>query len=279
MKTEQENTANAEVLEGLHLYFTWNGVEFITQHEACTFDEKGNYKTREMVELGGFTEDGLKFFADLERQRLKLIEALEEARGQFLECNCGDVDGRCFGNCTWAIANAALAPYEKKNPVEVDGESYRSEFRSFADGPSSIEPLRPSSGFDHDAITGPAELPEYLASEPIYDQLIAVLGELLSASHDVVDRESEAVREANTVLLNAVKAKGQKHTVWIVWGESLKESEPTRYDFDTQAELNAFLKGVDESQGWMDYAQFDNEADATQHINEWNALQEGSDDE
>jgi len=47
----------------------------------------------------------------------------------------------------------------------------------------------------------------------------------------------------------------EKKTVTIHWGsESTRnENEPCSYEFDTEAELNAFLLGVDESTGYMDY--------------------------
>lgn len=49
---------------------------------------------------------------------------------------------------------------------------------------------------------------------------------------------------------------GIKHTVYIVWGsESTREenSNPISYCFDTKAELDAFLLGVEEANGWMEY--------------------------
>lgn len=44
------------------------------------------------------------------------------------------------------------------------------------------------------------------------------------------------------------------HIVWIVWGEDPDEGTPSMpYMFDTDAERLAFLRGVAEAQGWMDY--------------------------
>ena len=46
-----------------------------------------------------------------------------------------------------------------------------------------------------------------------------------------------------------------EHTVKILWGSNpiLDERDPIEYGFDTPEELAAFLKGVDEANGWMDY--------------------------
>lgn len=45
------------------------------------------------------------------------------------------------------------------------------------------------------------------------------------------------------------------HEVKILWGseEARKENEPIEYEFDTELELLAFLHGVDEASGWLDY--------------------------
>lgn len=49
----------------------------------------------------------------------------------------------------------------------------------------------------------------------------------------------------------------KKHFVRIAWGsESTREENEGKfstYTFDTEAELNAFLKGIDEAIGWDDY--------------------------
>ena len=46
-----------------------------------------------------------------------------------------------------------------------------------------------------------------------------------------------------------------KHKVEIRWGsEGVCETDDTfSYDFSTDAELTAFLLGVDEASGWLDY--------------------------
>lgn len=43
--------------------------------------------------------------------------------------------------------------------------------------------------------------------------------------------------------------------VKILWGSQpqLNETKPVEYEFDTPEELEAFLKGVDEASGWLDY--------------------------
>ena len=46
-----------------------------------------------------------------------------------------------------------------------------------------------------------------------------------------------------------------KHTVEVLWGsEGVCETDDTSsYGFATDAELTAFLLGVDEASGWLDY--------------------------
>jgi hypothetical protein len=61
-----------------------------------------------------------------------------------------------------------------------------------------------------------------------------------------------------------------KHEVWIVWGKALMDTDgPTLYTFNTEGELLAFLRGVEESNGWMDYAQFDTKKEAQQYIKDF----------
>jgi hypothetical protein len=47
------------------------------------------------------------------------------------------------------------------------------------------------------------------------------------------------------------------YTVYIHWGSESTREETTNtacpYTFDTLAELDAFLLGVEEANGWMDY--------------------------
>ena len=51
-----------------------------------------------------------------------------------------------------------------------------------------------------------------------------------------------------------------KHRVRILWGTvaTRAETDTTQdYEFDTLEELNAFLKGISECHGWVDYEQVD----------------------
>lgn len=42
---------------------------------------------------------------------------------------------------------------------------------------------------------------------------------------------------------------------WIIWGQSPEPGDkPTEYAFATQAELDAFLEGIEEAEGWLGYA-------------------------
>ena len=38
--------------------------------------------------------------------------------------------------------------------------------------------------------------------------------------------------------------------VTIEWGENPRDQEPVEYQFDTFAERDAFLKGINEAMGW-----------------------------
>ena len=46
-----------------------------------------------------------------------------------------------------------------------------------------------------------------------------------------------------------------KRELFIIWGENPDHgAEPTGYEFDTEAEQNAFLRGAEEAIGWGDFA-------------------------
>lgn len=63
---------------------------------------------------------------------------------------------------------------------------------------------------------------------------------------------------------------------WIIWGWALF-SGPQAYVFDTQAELDAFLFGCEEANGWMEYAVFETKEEAINHMKERGAYeQEGA---
>ena len=56
-----------------------------------------------------------------------------------------------------------------------------------------------------------------------------------------------------------LEGKVKKHSVKILWGSKTSMAvdgdgrESIDYEFDTTAELSAFLHGVDEANGWLDY--------------------------
>lgn len=64
----------------------------------------------------------------------------------------------------------------------------------------------------------------------------------------------------------------EKEQVWIVWGDSASvrdagESAITMYEFDTLAEMNAFLLGIQEGCGTSDFTQADTEEEALEIVN------------
>ena len=44
-----------------------------------------------------------------------------------------------------------------------------------------------------------------------------------------------------------------KFSITILWGHALRKDKPDTYEFDTEEELYAFMHGVNESSGWMEY--------------------------
>lgn len=44
-----------------------------------------------------------------------------------------------------------------------------------------------------------------------------------------------------------------EYKVTILWGQIPEDNKPITYSFDTEKELNAFMYGVDETVGWLDY--------------------------
>ena len=50
-----------------------------------------------------------------------------------------------------------------------------------------------------------------------------------------------------------VATDSEKNSVTILWGQALRKDKPDTYEFDTEEELYAFLHGVEESSGWMEY--------------------------
>jgi len=53
----------------------------------------------------------------------------------------------------------------------------------------------------------------------------------------------------------------KKHEVTIIWGteavrgieKPIKDYTKIKYKFNTESELEAFIKGVDEGNGWLEY--------------------------
>ena len=85
----------------------------------------------------------------------------------------------------------------------------------------------------------------------------------------------EAIPDLVRKLQSLLPKKKTRHRVWIVWGEDQTIAENGKnaineyeYEFDTAAELNAFLLGVDETQGGTNYNQFDTKSEATAYIRE-----------
>ena len=44
---------------------------------------------------------------------------------------------------------------------------------------------------------------------------------------------------------------GDEYLVYVLWGESPQEPEYITYGFGTEREQTAFLKGMEEAEGWM----------------------------
>lgn len=48
--------------------------------------------------------------------------------------------------------------------------------------------------------------------------------------------------------------KTKIHTITILWGESPEpDDKPVTYTFNTKAELQAFIDGIEACDGWMNY--------------------------
>ena len=59
-----------------------------------------------------------------------------------------------------------------------------------------------------------------------------------------------------------------KITVQIAWGSCRDEDFIKEYSFDTKNEYYAFMKGVDESNGWLDYSTI-GDGETFETIEEW----------
>jgi len=64
----------------------------------------------------------------------------------------------------------------------------------------------------------------------------------------------------------AIGTEADKYELWVVWGKSIHEL--SHYSFNSDQERDAFLQGTDEAQGWEDYATFETEAEAHEHMKE-----------
>jgi len=60
---------------------------------------------------------------------------------------------------------------------------------------------------------------------------------------------------ANCRFNSGERKPNMKHKIGIVWGEDPSNSgfDLYEYSFNTQAELDAFMHGVDEMDAWQDY--------------------------
>lgn len=56
--------------------------------------------------------------------------------------------------------------------------------------------------------------------------------------------------------------------VWIAWGNDrdTQKETVTCYEFKTRIELEAFMKGVEEASGWMDYTQLNNKKELKEFL-------------
>jgi|GEM_PF-5855188 hypothetical protein len=78
--------------------------------------------------------------------------------------------------------------------------------------------------------------------------------------------------KSNADWLDSQRAPGNakaKHTVWILWGataELRKRELVEEHIFDTLAELNAFMLGVDTAMGYEDFTQFDSPSEVEEYF-------------
>ena len=65
--------------------------------------------------------------------------------------------------------------------------------------------------------------------------------------------ENETDLKKDIRALRALEKKFEPIKIHIAWGSSKSADDIKEYTFDSEEEYFAFLKGVDESNGWMDY--------------------------
>jgi hypothetical protein len=70
-------------------------------------------------------------------------------------------------------------------------------------------------------------------------------------------QHNQAVNTTHESQAEVITTETNKLSVTIGWGSKhhreTREQEPITYSFNTQEELNAFMLGADESNGYMDY--------------------------
>lgn len=66
--------------------------------------------------------------------------------------------------------------------------------------------------------------------------------------------ESETDLKTDYQAVHDLLQKLQPLKIKIAWGSSPDENGIKEYSFDTEDEYHAFMHGVDESNGWMDYS-------------------------
>lgn len=105
---------------------------------------------------------------------------------------------------------------------------------------------------------------------------VSIIGELLTALenlHDACehweDQDDPVLKAARAAIERAKGTATREFTVWVVWGsdETLAENhvEPSLYSFWSQAELNAFMRALQEIDGNCDlHEAFDSEEEANE---------------
>lgn len=66
--------------------------------------------------------------------------------------------------------------------------------------------------------------------------------------------------------LDANEEKAKPKEVWLAFG-SPDQTGPIVYTFNTEAEVKAFLLGVDECCGWTDYKLFESKEEVDAYVN------------
>lgn len=74
-----------------------------------------------------------------------------------------------------------------------------------------------------------------------------------------VIEDSPELRKAVNAVYERFRGGKKKHRVMILWGATPQDNEtqPIEYAFETEEELEAFLHGVSEGDGWLEYEVLD----------------------